>query len=84
MALASAWLAPDAGHVSQLELADLPLDPAIGAVIEAGTVASTLLRVDHGADAVLHPVEDAVAAGRPEDGMPGLIWVLVAEGRDGL
>ena len=53
-------------------------------MIEAGTVASTLLLgVDHGADAMLRPLGEAVAAGRPEDAMPGLIWVLVAEGRDG-
>jgi GNAT superfamily N-acetyltransferase len=76
----------DTGQVSQLlELVDLPLDPAVGTVIEAGSVASTLLLgLDHGTDAMLRPLEEAVAAGRPEDAMPGLIWVLVAEGRDGL
>jgi GNAT superfamily N-acetyltransferase len=75
----------DAGQVSRLlELVDLRLDPAVGTVIEAGTVASTLLMgLDHGADAMLRPLGGAVAAGRPEDAMPGLIWVLVAEGRDG-
>jgi len=47
-------------------------------------VASTLLAgVDHGTDGMLRPLEEAVAADRPEDAMPGLIWVLVAEGRDG-
>jgi GNAT superfamily N-acetyltransferase len=75
----------DSGQVTRLlELVDLPLDPAVGAVIEAGTVASTLLLgLDHGADAMLHPLGEAVAADRPEDAMPGLIWVLVAESWDG-
>ena len=75
----------DTGQVTRLlELVDLRLDPAVGTVIEAGTVASTLLLgLDHGADAMLRPLGEAVAADSPEDAMPGLIWVLVAEGRDG-
>ena len=75
----------DTGQVTQLlELVGIRLDPAAGTVIETGTVASTLLLgLDHGADAMLRPLCEAVAADRPEDAMPGLIWVLVAEGRDG-
>jgi GNAT superfamily N-acetyltransferase len=75
----------DIGQVTRLlELVDLRLDPAVGTVIEAGAVASTLLLgLDHGSDAMLHPLGEALAADRPEDAMPGLIWVLVAEGRDG-
>jgi hypothetical protein len=75
----------DTGQVTRLlELVGIGLDPVVGAVIEAGTAASTLLLgLDHGADAMVRPLGEAVAAGRPEDAMPGLIWVLVAEGRDG-
>ena len=47
-------------------------------------MASTLLLgLDHGAEAMQGPLAEAMAAGRPETAMPGLIWVLVAEGRDG-
>ena len=67
-----------------LALADIALDPAVGTVIEAGTVASTLLiGLNHGVAEMLRPLADAVAANRPDDAMPGLIMVLVAEGRDG-
>ena len=75
----------DAAQVARLlELVDIRLEPAVGEVIENGTVASTLLLgLDHGANAMLRPLTEAVAADRPEDAMPALIWVLVAEGRDG-
>lgn len=75
----------DTEQVAQLlQSAGVRLDPAIGEVIEAGTVASTLLLgLDHGPEAVLGPLAEAVTAGRPEDAMPGLFWVLVAEGRGG-
>jgi hypothetical protein len=44
------------------------VDPVVGAVIEAGTVASTLLLgLNRGADAMLRPLEEAVVADRPED-----------------
>jgi hypothetical protein len=67
-----------------LALADISLDPAVGVVIKAGTVASTLLRgLDHGPHDVLRPLVEAAAAGNPDDAMPGLVLVLVAEGRDG-
>jgi GNAT superfamily N-acetyltransferase len=67
-----------------LALADIALDPVVGTVIEAGTVASTLLMgLDHGVNDMLRPLAEAVAADRPDDAMPGLILVLVAEGRDG-
>ena len=47
-------------------LADISLDPAVGAVIKAGTVASTLLRgLDHGPDDMLRPLAQAAAAGNP-------------------
>jgi GNAT superfamily N-acetyltransferase len=75
----------DTGQVTRLlELVGIRLDPAVGSVIEAGTVASTLLLgLDHGADAMLRPLGEALAADSPEDAMAGLIWVLVAEGQDG-
>ncbi len=67
-----------------LALADISLDPAVGAVIKAGTVASTLLLgLDHGINDMLRPLVEAAAAGNPDDAMPGLVLVLVAEGRDG-
>jgi GNAT superfamily N-acetyltransferase len=67
-----------------LALADISLDPAVGAVIKAGTVASTLLLgLDHGTNDMLRPLVEAAAAGNPDDAMPGLVLALVAEGRDG-
>jgi hypothetical protein len=67
-----------------LALADLSLDPAVGAVIKAGTVASTLLLgLAHGTNDMLRPLVEAAAAGNPDDAMPGLVLALVAEGRDG-
>ena len=67
-----------------LMLAGIALDPAVGAVIEAGTVASTLLTgLHHGVAEMVRPLAGAVADDRPDDAMPGLIMVLVAEGRDG-
>lgn len=67
-----------------LALADISMDPAVGAVIKAGTVASTLLvGLDHGPHDMLRPLVEAAAAGNPDDAMPGLVLVLVAEGRDG-
>jgi GNAT superfamily N-acetyltransferase len=67
-----------------LSLANISLDPAVGAVIEAGTVASTLLLgLDNGSEAMLHTLAHAVAADTPDDPMSGLILVLVAESRDG-
>ena len=60
------------------------MDPVVGAAIDTGTVAATLLLgLDHGADAMLRPLTEAVAADRPDDAMPGLVWVLVAQGPDG-
>src|SRR5664280_1557468 len=61
----------DTGQVTQLlELVGIRLDPAAGTVIETGTVATTLLLgLDHGADAMLRPLSEAVAADRPEDAM---------------
>ncbi len=75
----------DTAQVAQLlELVDIRLDPAVGEVIEAGTVASSLLLgLDHGTDVMLRPLTEALDAARPETAMPGLIWVLVAAGRDG-
>jgi hypothetical protein len=75
----------DTAQVARLlELVGIRLDPAVREAIETGTVASTLLLgLDHGAHAMLGPLTDAIAADRPEDAMPGLFWVLVAEGRDG-
>ena len=75
----------DTDHVSRLlALADLSLDPAVGAVIKAGTVASTLLRgLEHGTSDMLRPLVEAAAAGNPDGAMPGLVLVLVAEGREG-
>lgn len=59
--LVTGWAGPGGGRVrlarpgdtdqvtGLLALADISLDPAVGAVIKAGTVASTLLRgLDHG------------------------------------
>ncbi len=67
-----------------LALAGIPLDPVVGAVIEAGTLASTLLLgLDHGPEGMLRPLAEAVAADRPDQAMPGLVLVLVAEDRDG-
>ena len=67
-----------------LALADIPLDPAVGTVIEAGTVASTLLLgLNHGTHDMLVPLAKTAAAGKSDDAMPGLALVLVAEGRDG-
>jgi hypothetical protein len=67
-----------------LPLAGIPLDPLVGAVIEAGTMASALLqRLDQGAEGMLPPLARAVAADRTEQAMPGLVLVLVAEDRGG-
>lgn len=75
----------DTGHVTGLlALADIPMDPAVDAVIKTGTVASTLLLgLTHGNNEMLRPLAEAAAAGNPDDAMPGLVLVVVAEGRDG-
>jgi hypothetical protein len=68
-----------------IPLAGIRLDRAVAAVIEAGAVASALLLgLDNGVDDLRRRLAGAVAAGRPEEAMPGLILVLVAEGRDGV
>jgi GNAT superfamily N-acetyltransferase len=95
--LVTGWTGPGRTHIrlarpgdteqvtGLLALADIPLDPAVGTVIEAGTVASTLLLgLNHGIDDMLRPLAEAAAAGEPDDAMAGLVLVLVAEGRDGL
>lgn len=88
--LVKGWTGPGRTHIrlarpgdteqvtGLLALADMPLDPAVGTVIEAGTVASTLSL------GLLRPLAEAAAAGEPDDAMAGLVLVLVAEGRDGL
>lgn len=75
----------DTAQVARLlELVGIRLDPAVGAAIDTGTVAATLLLgLDHGAEAMLRPLTEAVAADRPDEAMPGLVWVLVAQGPDG-
>ena len=95
--LVKGWTGPGRTHIrlagpgdteqvtGLLALADIPLDPAVGTVIEAATVASTLLLgLNHGTNDMLRPLAEAAAAGKPDDAMPGLVLVLVAEGRDGL
>src|SRR5664280_1773076 len=66
----------DTAQIAQLlELVDIRLYPAVSEVIETGPVASTLLLgLDHGADAMQGPLADAIAAGRPEEAMPALVW----------
>jgi len=94
--LVSGWAGPGGTHVrlarpgdveqltGLLALAGIPLDPVVGAVIEAGTVASTLLLgLDHGLDGVPGPLAEAAAAGRAGEVMSELVFVLVAEDRDG-
>jgi GNAT superfamily N-acetyltransferase len=94
--LVSGWPGPGGTHIrlarhgdteqilGLLALAGIGLDPVVGAVIEAGTVASTLLLgLDHGPEGMLGPLAEAVAADRPDEAMPGLVLVLVAEDRDG-
>jgi GNAT superfamily N-acetyltransferase len=94
--LVGGWAGPGGTHIrlarhgdteqitGLLALAGIPLDPVVGAVIEAGTVASTLLLgLDHGPEGMLRPLAEAVAADRPDEAMPGLVLVLVAEDRDG-
>jgi GNAT superfamily N-acetyltransferase len=94
--LVSGWAGPGGTHIrlarprdieqitGLLALAGIRLDPVVRAVIEAGTVASTLLLgLDHGPEGMLGPLAEAVAADRPYEGMPGLVFVLVAEDRDG-
>jgi GNAT superfamily N-acetyltransferase len=95
--LVNGWAGPGGTHIrlarpgdgeqvtKLLALAGISLDPVVGAVIEAGTVASTLLLgLDHGPIGILRPLAESVAADRPDEAMPGLVFVLVAEGRDGL
>jgi hypothetical protein len=94
--LVSGWPGPGGTHVrlarpgdieqitGLFALAGIPLDPVVGAVIEAGAVASTLLQgLDHGPAGMLRPLAEAVAADRPYEAMPGLVLVLVAEDREG-
>jgi N-acetylglutamate synthase-like GNAT family acetyltransferase len=94
--LVSGWSGPGGTHIrlarrsdieqitGLLALAGIPLDPVVGAVIERGTVASTLLRgLDHGPEGMLRPLAEAVAADRPYEAMPGFVLVLVAEDREG-
>src|SRR5260370_38855714 len=86
--LVNGWAGPGGTHIrlarhgdieqvtGLLGLAGIPLDPVVGAVIEAGTVASTLLLgLDHGSEGMLHPLAQAVAADRPDEAMPGLVLV---------
>ncbi len=78
--LVSGWAGPGGTHIrlarhgdteritGLLALAGIPLDPVVGAVIEAGTVASTLLLgLDHGPEGMLRPLAEAVAAHRPDE-----------------
>jgi GNAT superfamily N-acetyltransferase len=94
--LVSGWAGPGGTHVrlarqgdteqitGLLALAGIALDPVVAAVIEAATVASTLLQgLDQGAEGMLAPLARAVAADRAEQAMPGLVLVLVAEDRCG-
>ncbi len=69
-----------------LSLADgMGLDPAVERVIADGAVGSALLAgLRHGTSAMLRPLAEAGAAGRPEDAMSALVMVLVAETGDGL
>ncbi|MEV4212542.1 GNAT family N-acetyltransferase [Micromonospora sp. NPDC049662] len=73
------------GVAELLLLADgMGLDPAVEQGINAGTVASTLLTgLRQGTSEMLRPIAEAAAAGRPDEAMPGLVMVLVAEGSDG-
>jgi hypothetical protein len=60
-------------------------DPAVAQVIADGALGSALLTgLRHGTSAVLRPIAEAGAAGRPEDAMSALVMVLVAETADGL
>jgi hypothetical protein len=95
--LITGWAGPDGtrvrlarpGDIEQVSklitFAGIRLDPAVGAVIEAGTVASTLLAgLNNGVEDLRRRLAEAAATDRTEEAMPGLILVLVVEGRDGL
>lgn len=76
----------DLEQVSRLvPLAGLRLDPAVTAVIEAGTAASILLLgLDDGVDALRDRLAEAAVLDRPEEAMDGLVLMLVATDRDGV